>query len=88
VRLTEAGVALHSPVRDALERIEHAAARRQHQRRGCRLAIPVLPTFSVGWLMSRLLGFAEHDPNIEVPLVNAISPENCDREDIHPGIGV
>jgi LysR family glycine cleavage system transcriptional activator len=88
VELTEEGVLLFAPVRDALDQIERAAVRVWNTGDGGLLTISVLPTFSVKWLMPRLLGFAEQYPNIEVHLVNSIKPVDFDREDIDLAIRV
>ncbi|SON55704.1 Gcv operon activator [Hartmannibacter diazotrophicus] len=82
VQLTEEGISLYPPLRDALDQIELAAARVWNSGDSGLLTISVLPTFSVKWLMPRLLGFAEQYPGVEIHLVNSIKPVDFDREDI------
>lgn len=88
IELTEEGGSLFPPVHDALEQIEHAAARIWNKRGGDLLTVSALPTFSVKWLMPRLLNFSELYPNIEVHLVNSIKPVDFDRDEIDLAIRV
>lgn len=88
IELTEEGTLLYLPVHDALDQMERAAARIWSRSGGGLLTISVLPTFSVKWLMPRLLHFSELHPAIEVHLVNSINPADFDREEIDLAIRV
>jgi LysR family glycine cleavage system transcriptional activator len=82
VELTESGMSLYPALRDALDQMERAAARVWNSSDSGLLTISVLPTFSVKWLMPRLLSFAEQHPNIEIHLVNSIKAVDFDKEDV------
>lgn len=88
VELTEEGLLLSPPLRDALDQIERATNRIWGNKGSGILTISVLPTFSVKWLMPRLLKFSEKHPNIEVHLVNSIKPADFEKEEIDLAIRV
>ena len=88
VDLTSEGTLLYPPLHDALDQIERATARIWSNRGSGILTISVLPTFSVKWLMPRLLNFSEQHPEIEVHLVNSIKPAEFDRDEIDLAIRV
>lgn len=88
IELTEEGALLYLPIHDALDQMERAAARIWSRSGGGLLTISVLPTFSVKWLMPRLLHFSELHPTIEVHLVNSIKPADFDRDEIDLAIRV
>ncbi|WP_323769314.1 LysR substrate-binding domain-containing protein [Antarctobacter sp.] len=88
VELTEAGQRLFPPLKDALDQIEFAAHRVWDNRGSGILTISVLPTFSVKWLMPRIVDFSEKHPDIEIHLVNSIKPVDFDREDVDLAIRV
>ncbi len=88
VDLTEEGILLFPPLRDALDQIERATNRIWGNKGSGILTISVLPTFSVKWLMPRLLDFSEKHPDIEVHLVNSIKPVDFEKEEIDLAIRV
>ena len=88
VELTEEGVLLFPPLRDALDQIEKATNRIWGNKGSGILTISVLPTFSVKWLMPRLLSFSELYPDIEVHLANSIKPVDFEKEDVDLAIRV
>lgn len=88
VELTEEGILLFPPLRDALDQIERATNRIWGNKGSGILTISVLPTFSVKWLMPRLLSFSEKHPDIEVHLVNSIKPADFEKEDMDLAIRV
>lgn len=88
VELTEEGILLFPPLRDSLDQIERATNRIWGNKGSGVLTISVLPTFSVKWLMPRLLDFSEKHPDIEVHLVNSIKPVDFDNEEFDLAIRV
>lgn len=88
IELTEEGVLLYPPLRDALDQIEKATNRIWGNKGSGILTISVLPTFSVKWLMPRLLDFSEMHPDIEVHVVNSIRPVDFETEDVDIAIRV
>ncbi|MDA7966031.1 transcriptional regulator GcvA [Ruegeria sp.] len=88
VDLTEEGTLLFPPMRDALDQIERATNRIWGNKGSGILTVSVLPTFSVKWLMPRLLDFSEKHPDIEVHLVNSIKPVDFEKEEIDLAIRV
>lgn len=88
VDLTEEGVLLFPPLRDALDQIERATNRIWGNKGSGILTISVLPTFSVKWLMPRLVDFSEKHPDIEVHIVNSIKPVDFEKEDVDLAIRV
>lgn len=88
VDLTEEGTLLFPPLRDALDQIERASNRIWGNKGSGILTISVLPTFSVKWLMPRLLDFSEKHPDIEVHLVNSIKPVDFEKDEIDLAIRV
>lgn len=88
VELTEEGILLFPPLRDALDQIERATNRIWGNKGSGILTISVLPTFSVKWLMPRLLKFSEKHPDIEVHLVNSIKPADFEQEEMDLAIRV
>lgn len=88
VELTEEGILLFPPLRDALDQIERATNRIWGNKGSGILTISALPTFSVKWLMPRLLKFSVDHPDIEVHLVNSIKPADFEKEDIDLAIRV
>jgi len=88
VELTEEGILLFPPLRDALDQIERATNRIWGNKGSGILTISVLPTFSVKWLMPRLLNFSEQHPDIEVHLVNSIKPADFEKEEMDLAIRV
>lgn len=88
VELTEEGILLFPPLRDALDQIERATNRIWGNKGSGILTLSVLPTFSVKWLMPRLLNFSEKHPDIEVHLVNSIKPIDFEKEEVDLAIRV
>jgi LysR family glycine cleavage system transcriptional activator len=88
VELTDAGTRLFPPVREAFNQLETAANQVWGNKGSGILTISVLPTFSLKWLMPRLLDFAELYPDIEVHLVNSIAPVDFDRAEVDLAIRV
>lgn len=88
VELTEAGHRLFPALKEAFDQIEFAAHRVWDNRGNGILTISVLPTFSVKWLMPRIVDFSEKHPDIEIHLVNSIRPVDFDREDVDLAIRV
>jgi LysR family glycine cleavage system transcriptional activator len=88
VELTDAGARLFPQVRDAFNQLEAAANQVWGNKGSGVLTISVLPTFSVKWLMPRLLDFSELHPEIEVHLINSIAPVDFDRAEVDLAIRV
>jgi LysR family glycine cleavage system transcriptional activator len=88
VVLTDAGARLFPQVRDAFNQIESATNEVWGNKGNGVLTVSVLPTFSVKLLMPRLLNFAELYPEIEVHLINSISPVDFDRAEVDLAIRV
>ena len=88
VELTEAGHRLFPALREAFDQIEFAAHRVWDNRGNGILTISVLPTFSVKWLMPRIVEFSERYPDIEIHLVNSIRAVDFDRDDVDLAIRV
>ena len=88
VELTEAGGRLYPQLQGAFNQIEAASNRVWGNRGSGILTVSVLPTFSVKWLMPRLLNFAELHPEIEVHLINTIAPVDFDRAEVDLAIRV
>lgn len=88
VDLTEEGVLLFPPLRDALDQIERATNRIWENKGSGVLTISVLPTFSVKWLMPRLVDFSEKHPDVEVHIINSIKPVDFEKEDVDLAIRV
>lgn len=88
VELTEHGMALLGPVRDALDQIEQAVNRIMARRGGGILTVSTLPTLAIKWLVPRLVSFSEQHPEIEVHLVSSIRPVDFARDQIDVGIRV
>ncbi|WP_435988754.1 transcriptional regulator GcvA [Sulfitobacter sp. SH24] len=88
VELTDAGRRLFPQVSDAFYQLELASSQVWGNKGSGVLTVSVLPTFSVKWLMPRLLDFSELHPDIEVHLVNTIAPVNFERAEVDLAIRV
>lgn len=88
VELTEEGEFLYPTLSDAFYQIENATARIWGNKGSGVLTISVLPTFSVKWLMPRLMDFSDLNPNVEVRLINSIKPIDFEREEVDLAIRV
>lgn len=88
VELTEEGAMLYPVLQESFHQIERVTSRIWGNRGNGILTISVLPTFSVKWLMPRLMNFAELYPEIEVHLINSIKPVNFERDEVDLAIRV
>jgi LysR family glycine cleavage system transcriptional activator len=88
VELTDHGMALLGPVRDALDQIEQATTRIMSRSGGGILTVSTLPTFAMKWLVPRLVAFSELHPGIEVHMVSSIRPVDFTRDEIDVAIRV
>lgn len=88
VELTDHGMALLGPVRDALDQIEQATTRIMSRSGGGILTVSTLPTFAMKWLVPRLVAFSELHPDIEVHMVSSIRPVDFARDEIDVAIRV
>lgn len=88
VELTDAGARLFPQVREAFHQLEVASNQVWGNKGSGVLTVSVLPTFSVKWLMPRLLDFSELYPEIEVHLVNTIAPVDFERAEVDLAIRV
>lgn len=88
VELTDAGAWLFPQVREAFHQLEVASNQVWGDKGSGVLTVSVLPTFSVKWLMPRLLDFSELHPEIEVHLVNTIAPADFERAEVDLAIRV
>lgn len=88
VELTDAGARLFPQIREAFHQLELASSQVWGNKGSGVVTVSVLPTFSVKWLMPRLLDFSELYPEIEVHLVNTIAPVNFERSEVDLAIRV
>lgn len=81
IQLTEAGAAYAVPLADAFDRIGAAtrAVRRRHEHR---LALSLMPTFAMRWLMPRLHRFQAAHPGIAVEVTVSERPVDFAAEPI------
>lgn len=81
IALTEAGAAYAVPLADAFDRIGAAtrAVRRRHEHR---LALSLMPTFAMRWLMPRLHRFQAAHPGITVEVTVSERPVDFAAEPI------
>lgn len=79
--LTTEGDAFVAHVREALDTILNAGLEAKFQDRNKVLKICALPTFTVRWLLRRLGGFEQKEPNIRLNLSNSYMPPNFCKED-------
>jgi LysR family glycine cleavage system transcriptional activator len=88
VELTPQGKEYLAVTHDAFELIEQASRRIADSARRAILTANVLPTFAMRWLIPRLAGFSESNPDIEVHLITSIAPVNFNRDDVDVAIRV
>jgi len=88
VELTEEGARLAAALGQALDRIEAAVMAARGGTGAGIVTINVLPIFSMYWLVPRLPLFAEEHPEIEIRMINAVTPVDFDREEIDLAIRV
>ena len=80
--LTEAGAILYPVVRDAMQRISNAVEGLRDRERVGIVTVSVMPSFAAKWLVPRLGGFREAQPDIDVRI--SANPDKVDfsREDV------
>jgi len=80
--LTDAGQALLSVLRDALDRIAAATERLRAGPRTGQLVVSALPSFAAKWLVPRLPRFQAAHPNIELHLHAAVALVDFTRDPV------
>ena len=87
LKLTEAGQQYREFVDDALRMLRQGTARMRERGSSPRLSLTVLPSFAARWLIPRLHGFQERNPELEIWLGTSYDAVDFERDtDIDAGI--
>jgi LysR family glycine cleavage system transcriptional activator len=86
MRATDSGAALAQDVRGALEQLAAAVERVRGQDNDNSLTVSVLPSFAAAWLVTRLGGFLESHPAIELRLESSSAVANFRNDGVDVAI--
>jgi len=86
ITLTEVGKAYAKEVHQILQSIRSASLTAITNQQGGVLNLGVLPTFGTRWLMPKLPGFLEANPDITINFVTRLIAFNFADEDLHAAI--
>ncbi len=86
MRATESGLALAQDVRTALDTLAAAVERVRGQDSSNSLTVSVLPSFAAAWLVTRLGGFLERHPGVELRLDSTSAVANFRNDGVEVAI--